>query len=136
MSQSATMRAISIRQPWAWLILNAAKDIENRSWRTKFRGRVFIHASKHWTWSEHARVLASSGPARVWAPHAAESATWPRGGIVGSVEIVDCVSHHESPWFDHSGFGFVLRDPQLLPFFPCKGRLGFFEVPDYQEMSA
>lgn len=39
------MKAISIRQPWAWLIVNGFKDIENRSWRTKYRGPVLIHAS-------------------------------------------------------------------------------------------
>ena len=39
------MLALSIRQPWAWLILNGGKDIENRSWPTKVRGRVLVHAS-------------------------------------------------------------------------------------------
>lgn len=40
------MKALSIRQPWAWMILHAGKDIENREWPTRFRGRVLIHASK------------------------------------------------------------------------------------------
>ncbi|HDU8694716.1 TPA: ASCH domain-containing protein, partial [Morganella morganii subsp. morganii] len=40
------MKAISIRQPWAWLIVNGHKDIENRSWRTKYRGQVLVHASQ------------------------------------------------------------------------------------------
>ncbi len=38
--------ALSIRQPWAWLIINGYKDIENRSWPTNYRGTFFIHASK------------------------------------------------------------------------------------------
>ena len=38
------MRALSIRQPWAWLIVNGHKDIENRSWRTKYRGPFLVHA--------------------------------------------------------------------------------------------
>ena len=40
------MKALSIRQPWAWLIVNAYKDIENRTWSTDFRGRVYVHAGK------------------------------------------------------------------------------------------
>lgn len=52
-----------------------------------------------------------------------------RGGIIGSVEIVDCVTESDSPWFVGS-FGFVLRDPKPMPFVPWKGRLGFFDVPD------
>ena len=51
-----------------------------------------------------------------------------RGGIVGSVEIVDCVAVSDSPWF-FGRFGFVLRDPKPLPFVPWKGQLGFFDVP-------
>lgn len=43
------MKALSIRQPWAWAILNADKDIENRDWRTNFRGRIAVHAAKTMT---------------------------------------------------------------------------------------
>ena len=46
------MKALSIRQPWAWLILHGGKDIENRDWATRFRGRVLIHASKGVTQDE------------------------------------------------------------------------------------
>src|SRR3990167_9411398 len=47
------MKALSIRQPWAWLILHAGKDIENRGWPTSFRGRFLIHASKGMTRAEY-----------------------------------------------------------------------------------
>lgn len=53
-----------------------------------------------------------------------------RGGIVGSVEIMDCVGNSVSPWFV-GRHGFVLRDPQPLPFRPLRGQLGFFEVEGY-----
>ena len=43
---AAPSLVISVRQPWAWLIMNAGKDIENRTWRTDVRGRVLIHAAK------------------------------------------------------------------------------------------
>jgi hypothetical protein len=126
------MRALSIRQPWAWLILHAGKDIENRDWPTKFRGRVLVHASKGMTqdeWSGAWEFAAGSGA----SPKAMDANltihTVERGGIVGSVEIVDCVTASKSRWFV-GRYGFVLRDPQPLPFWPCKGALGFFEVPN------
>ena len=119
------MKAISIRQPWARLIL-LGKDIENRTWRTKFRGRVLLHASKGMTAQEH---LFGLHFARVRGIHVASTDDLERGGIVGSVEIVDCVTHHPSSWFE-GPVGFVLRDPRPLPFTPCKGALGFFTVPD------
>lgn len=126
------MLALSIRQPWAWLILNAGKDVENREWPTRVRGRVLIHAAKGMTFDEwgHAWDFAQGSLASAKALRAGVTFdTIERGGIVGSVEIVDCVQRSESRWFV-GRYGFVLRDPKPLPFLPWKGRLGFFEVPD------
>lgn len=126
-----TALALSIRQPWAWLILHAGKDIENRDWPTKFRGRIFVHASKGMTRDEwgSAWTFAHGTGAN---PKALEAGLTfdniERGGIVGSVEIVDCVSESPSRWF-MGRYGFVLRNPQPLPFRPLKGSLGFFKVP-------
>lgn len=118
--------AISIRQPWAWLVVHGGKDIENRTWPTRFRGRVLVHASKGMTrdeWAETYFAVAEidSGLAdRMPRPDQIE-----RGGIVGEIEIVDCVAASSSKWFG-GPFGFVLRNPKALPFQPCKGALGFF----------
>jgi hypothetical protein len=135
------MIALSIRQPWASLILKCGKDIENRNWRTKFRGRVLIHAAKGMTRGEHMDAIMfavdaikrDSGKARFTTRVTLRELGFayeelPRGGIIGSVEIVDCVEASESPWFV-GPYGFVLRDPQPLPFREFKGQLGFFEVP-------
>ena len=122
------MIALSIRQPWCWHILNSGKDIENRDWPTRFRGRVLIHASKGMTRGEYEDgqdPLWSNGGPTIELPPIEHLE---RGGIVGSVEIVDCVAVSDSPWF-FGRFGFVLRDPNPLPFVPWKGRLGFFDVP-------
>lgn len=121
------MKALSIRQPWAWLILNAGKDIENRDWHTHVRGRVLIHAAKGMTRAEYEDACGA-------AIYIEPSIVLPelplqRGGIVGSVEIVNCIEVSRSPWF-FGRFGFVLRDPKPLPFIPWKGQLGFFDVPD------
>ena len=39
------MKVIVVRQPWAWLIVKGYKDIENRTWATRFRGPLLIQAS-------------------------------------------------------------------------------------------
>lgn len=121
------MKALSIRQPWAWLILHAGKDIENRDWATRFRGRVLVHASKGMTRAEY-----ESADDSLWLRPDIELPAFEaleRGGIVGSVEIADCVSESESDWFSGK-YGFVLRDPKVLPFTPFRGSLGFFDVED------
>ena len=122
---------ISVRQPWAWLIMNGGKDIENRSWPTKVRGRVFIHASKGVTkreWQDAWDYVRQIAP-DVWEKACREikAGTIERGGIVGSVEIVDCVDQSESPWY-MGQYGFVLSNPEPMPFEPLKGRLGFFKI--------
>lgn len=117
------MKALSIRQPWAWLILQGGKDIENRTWKTNFRGRVLVHASRDMTRTDYETAgMYASLPLF-------ESLKTKCGGIVGSVEIVDCVTQSDSPWF-FGPYGFVLRNPEPLPFVALKGRLGFFEVDE------
>lgn len=136
------MKALSIRQPWASLILKAGKDIENRCWPTKVRGRILIHAAKGMTRAEHEDAIdfgvhairhdprnASAGRTVTLRELGFDFDALERGGIIGSVEIVDCVTASESPWF-MGEFGFVLRDPKPLPFTPWKGQLGFFDVPE------
>ena len=122
---------ISVRQPWAWLIMHAGKDIENRTWSTKVRGRVLVHAAKGVTKDEW---RAAWGWVRERCPEAwdkgcleIQAGTIERGGIIGSVEIVDCVKSSDSPWFA-GPYGFALRNPWPLPFEPCRGQLGFFKV--------
>lgn len=122
------MRALSIRQPWAWAIIHAGKDIENRSWPTNYRGPFLIHAAKAMTRREyddclHACIIATGrfpGDLAIPAFDQLE-----RGGIVGKARIVDCISSSQSPWF-FGPYGFVLADVEPVTFQPCKGALGFF----------
>lgn len=122
--------AISIRQPWAWAILHAGKDIENRTWSTSFRGPVCIHAAKGMTATEVTEFSEFLGDLRldgavassVKGPH---YASLPRGGIVGVAEITGCVNRSGSPWF-FGPWGFTIANAKPVEFIPCKGALGFF----------
>jgi len=104
--------ALSIRQPWAHRILHGGKDVENRDWPTRFRGSVLIHAGKGVDAEDRDDLTADMA----------------LGGIVGMVDIVDCVTGLDSKWFC-GRYGFVLRDARPLAFLPCRGALGFFK-PD------
>lgn len=124
------MKALSIRQPWAWLITNGHKDIENRSWPTRFRGKFLIHASKGMTREEYDDALETCEIASAMSGQNIDVPAFEdleRGGIVGEAEITGCVNKHPSPWFfgDH---GFVIKNAKPLPFQPCKGALGFFKA--------
>lgn len=119
------MKALSIRQPWAWLIVHGYKDIENRSWNTKFRGRVLIHAGKQPA-VDLDDILEFCANLGIELPEFMYG-----GGIVGVATIVDVVAESNSPWFDHGSFGFVICDAKPVEFVECRGRLGFFDALEY-----
>lgn len=119
--------ALSIRQPWAWAILHAGKRIENRSWHTRFRGAVCIHAASGCTKDEFQEARAF-----IAGVNGAEPPPLPemdRGGIVGVALLAECVHRSDSPWF-FGPFGFVLTDVRPVTFIPVKGALGFFDWRD------
>lgn len=119
------MKVLSIRQPWAWLIIHAGKDIENRTWKTNFRGPVYIHASLTLDVSAMRSLETLCYPNPI-----PKERDFARGEIIGTVEVVDCVTESNSPWFA-GPFGFVLKNPKpISPTFKIPGRLGFFEMPE------
>ena len=113
------MKAFSIKQPWANLIIHGLKDVENRTWRTNFRGRILIHASAKrisgidYTFAQRVEILKGSSLEYV-----------PVSAIIGSVEIVDCVHSYstgketifpyKSIWAEKNVWNWVLRNPVLF----------------------
>ena len=124
------MKAITIKQPWAELILQGRKTIELRTWTTNHRGRLAIHAGQ--------------GLKReACAAYGLEPESLPRGALVGTVEIVDVIAFDDDTWEELRGqhlalgafpgdlLGWKLANPGRLPEpIPWKGKLGLFYVDD------
>ena len=119
---------LSIRQPWAWLVVNGFKNIENRSWPTLLRETIAIHASKSKLKNEYANAqkLISDRGLSIELP-TIETLQEQTGVILGLAEIVDCVTESESPWF-MGEYGYVLGNAKRGIPVPQKGQLGFFQV--------
>ena len=138
------MKALSIKQPWASLIAHGIKDIENRTWKTHFRGRIYIHASGKLAAPKDSLGLLMPKDITpndmdwyewVWKKEYLLSA------IIGEVDIVDCVINHPSIWAEKSDLGkvvfrnekptynWVLSNPVLYekPILNVKGKLSFWE---------
>ena len=127
--------AISIRQPWAALLVAGVKTIEVRKWPTLRRGIVLIHAAK----------IVDERPeawSRITTPELKELATL-RGGIIGIGDIAECRRydtpaafaadaelHLNAPdWFLPPRLhGFVFRDTRAVTFYPYTGQTMFFKV--------
>jgi uncharacterized protein (UPF0264 family) len=126
--------ALSLKQPWAALLVHGLKKIEVRRWSTLRRGRVLIHAARLPDMRREAWAHVTPG---------VEATALLRGGIIGAADLVDCMTYssrtafnrqrgehlNEPGWFTHAPlFGFVFRDATLLPFQRCAGALHFFPV--------
>ena len=116
------MKALSIKQPWAWAILRKGKDIENRTWKTNLRGYFWVHASKSVDKNAPIELREEYLKACLNLDQATKL-----GGIIGSVELVDVIEKSDSKWFQ-GPVGFVLRNPHQINFTPYKGQLNFFKV--------
>jgi hypothetical protein len=126
------MKALSIKQPWASLIAHGIKDIENRTWKTHFRGRIYIHASAKgvkdfdFNQQQHEALIDVD----------TNNMDFPYSVIIGEVNIVDCVINHESIWAERQMdltqkpiYNWVLSNPMLYekPILNVKGKLSFWE---------
>jgi hypothetical protein len=142
------MKTISIKQPWASLICTSRqenpnlgiKDIENRTWPTKFRGRVLVHASAKFDYS----IFSVDTDSEKWESFT-KTSNYPTGAIIGSVEIVDYVINYPSIWAEGTFFpiddsegyppkqiiyNWVLANPVLFAKpIPAKGKLSFWDFP-------
>lgn len=118
------VKALSIRQPWVWAILNAGKRIKNRPRRFHYRGPICLHASANKNYKKYADAVDQIYS--ISKIDAQFDLDVNRGGIVGTAEIVDCVEHSDSPWF-FGPYGLVLDNVQPVTFVPVKGQVGLFD---------
>jgi hypothetical protein len=122
----ASVKCISVRQPWAHLIIHGhpqlcVKDVENRVWHTSYRGPLLIHAARQ-----------VDTQAVVWfRRHGVKFDTLDFGAVIGLANLVDCLREcRMSSWHNEGLYGFYLRDPRPLPApVPKRGLQGLFPVP-------
>lgn len=112
------MKALTVFQPYAWLIVKGIKPIENRTWSTRHRGPLLIHAGAKWLdgWQARAARFGIEVPANL-----------PTRGLIGVVDVTGVVKHSDDPWFD-GPFGWTLDNPREIPFVPMRGAQGLFEI--------
>lgn len=128
--------ALSLKQPWATLLVHGLKSIEVRRWSTPRRGRVLIHA---------ARIPDARPEAWRHVPRDLRAQTEIAQGIIGSAELLDCFEYrspeafavdsalhlNETAWFQPPVlYGFRFANPESLPFRKCPGWFKFFRVEE------
>ena len=121
------MKCISVRQPWAWAIVHAGKDIENRTWATSYRGPILIHAGKAKPSREDCEFARRFLKARGIALPDIDSQEY--GKVIGVGELIGCgeVNRPRSRWWQ-GPVGWRLENVRAVNSFAVKGQLGLFEV--------
>lgn len=122
-------KTLSIKNPWAMLIARGYKDIENRSWQTKYRGKILIHASQ----KPETKVLFTGtcfNPAQWNSLDVAEQYRQQEGkfinaAIIGEVDVVGCIKDSPSVWAVPGEWHWQLKNPVLYknPILNVKGSL-------------
>ena len=130
------MKILSVRQPWAWLIVAGHKDIETRKWYTNHRGPLLIHASKAMDPKDFPMQRKWINQSGIVIP---DDNDLPRGAIVGSATLshVDCGDGYQgdglactSPWFE-GPFGLHMADAvEFAEPIPWRGQLGLRDISD------
>ena len=130
------MKALTIKQPYALLICAGLKDVENRSWRTNFRGKIYIHASQKID-SRHREMslLFTYNQWNSMSKNIQEKMV--RGifdfsAIIGEVDIVDCIQNSDSIWAIEGHWHWILKNAVLYkePITNIKGKLSFWEFSE------
>ncbi|WP_168929831.1 ASCH domain-containing protein [Nocardioides sp. GY 10127] len=128
------MKALSVRQPWAWAILRAGKTIENRTRGTSHRGLLLIHSSRSMAaTAEQHQIEDLAHPLRI-PPFGrpAEDTALKFGAIIGAVTLdrVHTCDGSCSPWAWPGAMHWVLSAPVVLTdHIEVPGRLGVWDVP-------
>ena len=117
------MKALSLKQPFAELVVSGKKTIELRKWNTHFRGEFFVHASQNVDKKAMKRFGYES---------------LPTGCIVGKSNVYDVKHYRNKQEFDRDkdkhlagrvwgNNGFMLKDSERIEEIPYKGKLGFWD---------
>ena len=134
-----THYALSLKQPWAALLVHGRKTVEVRRWATRRRGPVLIHA---------ARVPDPRPEAWAHVPPELREAARLVGGVVGAADLMSLVAYrtpgqfaadqgrhlNDPSWFIPQGLiGFVFANARPLPFRAYPGNVRFFTIEDLPE---
>jgi hypothetical protein len=130
------MKVLTVKNPWAYLIIHCGKDIENRARKTGYRGRIAIHCSLKTDEAAYEYIWGNPDIKKIFEALREKRAEIEKlnGKIIGTVELYNCtypsltVITNPSPWAEmESPFHYWLKDPVAIAEpIPARGMLGLW----------
>ncbi len=120
-----TIKCLTIRQPWAYLIINGHKDIENRSWSTRYRGPLVIQSARSYGSIAELSDLCLDIEEETGI---ALPDTFTLGVTEGIVTLQDIITTSQSIWAYDGDYHWILTDPAPLPAVRLSGKLGIWDL--------
>lgn len=142
-------KVVSILEPWASLIKEKVKYIETRSWSTKYRGELYIHASRKTVSAQIATEHKIAKQAKTNYDvllNLLHDTDFNYGCIIAKCKLVDCIymteefiekvkkNHNEyvSGVYNVGRYAWILEDIEVITPIPAKGQLGIWEYTPAQ----
>ncbi len=135
--QKAKINTLSVQQPYALLEVMGVKDVENRTWKTDFRGRLYIHACSYKSANNIKYALTPEQKEIVnrnlLIYSFLEDKELMYSAIIGHVDLVDIVEDSKSVWALKDHYHWILANPVLFedPIINVKGQLNFWDCSRY-----
>lgn len=113
------IKVLSVKQPWAWAIFKAGKDVENRSRRMLFVGRIYIASCAQIDYKGMSTILHIHGSIP-------DFKALILGSIIGYVDLLGCKRNSTSPWAVPGMYHLILKNPVPIKPIPIKGQQNIF----------
>jgi hypothetical protein len=133
------MKVLAIQQPWAQLICAGIKDVENRSWKTPYRGKFLVMASS----AKVTKNFLDKMPIEIADAISNQEilgnipvlSELPTSAIIGYVELDDITEEDNGSIWGGGPFWWILKNARLFdePILNVKGKLHLFEIPEIDE---
>lgn len=129
------IKVLTVKQPWAYLIVDNIKDVENRTWQTKYRGELYIHTSKNsfdFLALDYIKNIDNLLYQYVVDYFGIRNNKITKhmeqfGSIIGKTNIINILDNSYSVWAMKDSYHWMLKNSSRISPIPCKGKLNIWE---------
>jgi hypothetical protein len=120
---------LSVKNPWAFLIVSGLKDVENRSWKTNYRGKLLIHSTQTPIKFNNYNELFTPDQIKELQDNNTNFNNLSNSAIIGEVDLINCIQNSDSIWAEYGQWHWIISNPNIYinPVLNVKGSLSIWK---------